>query len=327
MPKISAWLWLAGLLNFVCASPALAQCQTAPLALGTELVGALTSADCTVTPLRNAPGEHWTVSLAAGDFTAVTMRRQTILDPYLYVLDPTGTIVAENDGNAGSLISFGDARVTFTAGTTGDYTVVATTWFRLPFTDYGLYSIRAERVTTPLASELTSTVTGSQVVIRWTRATSPTPILEYVLEVGSGAGLKDIGVFSMGTASEVFASAGTGVYYVRLRARNATGVGAASPEIVVTVGAELSPPRSLTANVVGRRVTLTWFSPTTPGATYYELLVGTGPGLTDMGTFVVGLVTSVSVENVPPGAYYVRVRAGNARGPGDASSEVIVIVF
>ena len=328
MQRLLGSLALGVVLTLAQPTDALAQCQTTPLPLGTDQPGALDPSDCLVNPLRNSPGEYWTIAVTAGDFIAVSMRRQSMFDPYLYVLSPSGAIVAEDDDNDGIFPWFGDALATFTAATTGEYRIVATHWVRVPSTDYGTYTIRAERVTTPTAPEFTTVlVTGSQVDLRWSTSISPTAVLEYVLEVGSISGSANLGVFTLGTGTRVLASAAQGTYFVRVRARNATGFGAYSAERQIVVGPELSAPTFLTASVAGRRVTLSWFAPVTPGVEYYELVVGTAPGLSNFGTLVVGLNRSVSFDNVPVGAYYVRVRAGNIRGPGAQSNEVVVIVF
>lgn len=239
--------------------------------------------------------------------------------PYVLILDPSNRVVAT---------ATRDSQAVFTAAVSGDYRAAATTLFTLPTTDFGTYVIRAEKVITPTAAFFfPPTVLGSSVTLFWNPPHSPSPILEYLLEVGSAAGGQNLGVFPMGTVTRVVASAAPGAYFLRVRARNAFGLGVASEERSITVGPELSPPQSLTASVLGRRVTLNWVSPSTPGATYYELVVGSAPGLTDIGTLVLGLQATYAVDNAPPGRYYVRVRAGNARGPGAESNEVVVLVF
>jgi hypothetical protein len=87
-------------------------------------------------------------------------------------------------------------------------------------------------------------------------------------------------------------------------------------------------PARLAATVQGASVTLTWAEgPPVGQPLRYVLEVGSAPGLTDIFSGLdVGLHTSFGAGNVPPGIYYVRVRAGNYSGLGAASSEVVVRV-
>lgn len=87
-------------------------------------------------------------------------------------------------------------------------------------------------------------------------------------------------------------------------------------------------PVALTSVVNSSVVTLGWGAPVRPEAvTRYVLEVGSAPGLRDIFTgFDVGLQTSFSANGVPPGRYYVRVRAGNYAGLSAPSNEVVVQV-
>ncbi|MEZ5292394.1 MAG: fibronectin type III domain-containing protein [Vicinamibacterales bacterium] len=54
---------------------------------------------------------------------------------------------------------------------------------------------------------------------------------------------------------------------------------------------------------------------------------GTAPGRSDIvAALDVGLQTSLTASGVPPGTYYVRVRAGNYTGLSAPSNEVAVTV-
>ena len=89
-----------------------------------------------------------------------------------------------------------------------------------------------------------------------------------------------------------------------------------------------SAPGPLAATVQGANVSLLW-SPVAAAATTtrYVLEVGSAPGLNDIFSGLdVGLQTSFGASNVPPGTYYVRVRAGNYCGLGAPSNEVVVQV-
>ena len=90
------------------------------------------------------------------------------------------------------------------------------------------------------------------------------------------------------------------------------------------------PPLAVTglvATVSGATVGLSWTA-TTPAAsvTRYLLEAGTAPGLANIATFDTGLQTSFSASAVPPGTYYVRVRAANHAGVSAPSNEVVVQV-
>jgi hypothetical protein len=278
-------------------------------------------------PLGLPPRDIWTLQLNQNDYAVVTLRSQTLVQPALVVLRPSGVgFGGDEDPNPFLYLPFvrGQAQVAFRAPETGTHRVIVTS-FRPD--DLGPYSIRVDRVTTPIFSWSDVSVLGNQVSISWATPLSPTTIVNYELLVGSAPGREDLVRATVGTVTRVVGLAPPGLYYIRVRAHNAAGF-ADSPERAVVVGPHLSAPGELLLTaIIGRRVTLSWSPPATPGTAAYELVVGSARGRADVGTFNVGNVLTVAVDAVPPGTYYVRVRAVNAQGPGAPSNEVVVTVF
>lgn len=86
------------------------------------------------------------------------------------------------------------------------------------------------------------------------------------------------------------------------------------------------PPIGLTANVSGDTVALTWIQPS-GSPTTYVVEAGSGPGLANLANIATGSTTpAFATTAVPPGNYFVRVRARNAAGTSVPSNEVIVTV-
>jgi len=84
-------------------------------------------------------------------------------------------------------------------------------------------------------------------------------------------------------------------------------------------------PIGLDFTVLGGSVALRWNPPTTGGIpTGYRVEVGSDRGLSDLGIFNVGDVTSF-VATAPTGVFFVRVVALNAWGAGPPSNEVVVV--
>ncbi len=82
---------------------------------------------------------------------------------------------------------------------------------------------------------------------------------------------------------------------------------------------------TITTHVVsGRRVTVQWSS--VPGAIDYQVEAGTGTGLSNLGQRRVGATTTLSVDDVPSGTYYFRVRAVNEVGAGVAATDRVIVV-
>ena len=86
-----------------------------------------------------------------------------------------------------------------------------------------------------------------------------------------------------------------------------------------------STPGTLTSQVTGNAVSLSWGASFPPPSTYV-VEAGSAPGLTDRGTFSVGPVTSLAVPGVPTGNYFVRVRAANVIGSSAATADIVVSV-
>ena len=87
---------------------------------------------------------------------------------------------------------------------------------------------------TPTApGNLTASVNGRTVTLAWLAA--PGSVAGYTLEAGYSPGATNAVVVDVGTGTGLTATAPPGVYYVRVRARNACGPGPATNEVVVSV--------------------------------------------------------------------------------------------
>ncbi len=86
-----------------------------------------------------------------------------------------------------------------------------------------------------------------------------------------------------------------------------------------------SAPTSFGAVVSGFRVSFSWSAPTSGApATSYIIEAGVAPGTTAV-TFTTGS-TSLEIPGAPPGRFYVRVKAVNAYGTSQASTEFVLVI-
>jgi hypothetical protein len=171
---------------------------------------------------------------------------------------------------------------------------------------------------------LDASVSGRTVLLQWSAPISGPAPTGYRLEAGSSSGASDIAVFSSGPSLSVgVAGVPDGRYFVRVRGVVNGAVGPPSNEVEVVVACAPPAPTGLTQTVSGNSVSLSW-SPSA-GATGYVVEAGSSSGLANLATLPVG-TNGLAVADVPPGTYFVRVRARNACGLGAVSQEVIVNV-
>ena len=168
-------------------------------------------------------------------------------------------------------------------------------------------------------------VTGSIVAMTWAPPASGAAI-SYVLEAGSAPGLGDAAVTTVNSAALTVPGVPPGTYWVRVRGVNASGAGPATSDVAITVAPPALPPAptGLTATVVQRTVQL-WWTPPAGGASGYVLEAGYAPGLANAAVART-VAPGVLATGVPPGVYYVRVRAVTAAGAGPLSDEIVVTV-
>ncbi len=208
---------------------------------------------------------------------------------------------------------------------------------------FGGYAIRARHVTTTVPGSIRLETSGNSVSLTSYVHLSPAPVLEYAVEAGSAPYATDIGMVSLGARvgsyfTATFDGVPSGTYFVRVRARTASGWGPARNEQSVTT---TDGPERLYASVTGNTVRLGWFAPAFNSPFYndlkpvfpavanpsssFELLVGSSPGSTSLGIYNVGMLYGYVAE-VPPGTYYVRVRGRTPAGVTAPSNEVVVRV-
>jgi predicted phage tail protein len=171
---------------------------------------------------------------------------------------------------------------------------------------------------------LAPVVNGTSVTLAW--QPSPTAGVSYTIVAGSTSGASNLAQIPVGAATTLSAVAPAGRYFVRVRAVTPCGV-ADSNEIELLVGLPPLPgaPSTLTHQVAAGTVGLAWQS--AAGAVDgYAIEAGSQPGLSNLAVIRIGNVLSFSAAGVPPGTYFVRVRAFNATGLGAASNEVTVLV-
>ena len=165
-------------------------------------------------------------------------------------------------------------------------------------------------------------VTGTTVTATWTAVAGATG---YRAEAGFSPAAMLAG-YEVGNQTTFSLTAPQGVYYLRVLARNAQGLGAPSNVVGVTVTSPLTPPgppSNLQAAVAGNTVNFTATAPA--GATGLLLAAGLAPGQT-LAVLPVPLSGQVSVPGVAPGTYYARMHAVNAGGTSSPSNEVQVSV-
>lgn len=179
-------------------------------------------------------------------------------------------------------------------------------------------------------TNVTAFMSGGLLTLTWADPTTGGTPTGYVVEAGSASGAANIASVPVTSRSFTFEPVPNGYYFLRVRARNAAGVGPASVEQMIVVGGVASPPGPPTFNavsVVGASVTLYWSAPPQGAPTSYRIEAGSAPGLSNLAVANTGTpATSVSFGNVPSGTYYVRIRAVNAIGASIVSNERILFV-
>jgi glucose/arabinose dehydrogenase len=164
---------------------------------------------------------------------------------------------------------------------------------------------------------------GLNVVLSWNASPSAT---FYVLEAGSVSGAADILQASVGNVTSLATTGPPNIYFTRLRAANACGASAPSPEVRLTLSCTTSSPSNLRVIQAGSIVTFSWAA--APGATSYRAQIGSAPGLSNLVNVDIGAGTAVSasISGAPAGNYFVRIAANTPCGATGPSNEVIVTV-
>ena len=191
----------------------------------------------------------------------------------------------------------------------------------------GAVSIHAQ-AGTPLPPALVGSVAASVAGLEWTINSASPVATQFEIHAGSAPGLSNLAIVSVPANSRAFsAAAPAGTYYVRIFAVNASGRSAASNEVTLVIGgagacAVPGAPTDLVVIPFSGMVTLRWNAPLTGRApSGYSLLVGSSSGALNLGTFAVGLTTTMTAPS-PLGSYFIRVVATNACGSSAPSAEV-----
>ena len=130
-----------------------------------------------------------------------------------------------------------------------------------------------------------------------------------------------------GSTSTVFPSPVTDQACLSSPSKSTTHRGLLRRSVEVSSLALPGAPASLAASVNGRTVSLTWIPGPGEAPSSYLLEAGSSSGRSDLASTDTGSVTPALVAtDVPPGAYFVRVRARNTVGTTDPSNEILVVV-
>lgn len=165
---------------------------------------------------------------------------------------------------------------------------------------------------------------GDALSLTWTDPLGPTPS-GYLVEALATTGGAPIAAIPTVDRHFVFSGVPPGAYFLRVRARFATQVSSPSDEVAINIGdvpAAPGPPDRLKVTVTGSTVVFDWQAPAIGAATSYVLEAGSATGLTNLASFDTGnAATRLVVPGVPPGRYFVRLRARSAQGLGRAGFE------
>lgn len=200
---------------------------------------------------------------------------------------------------------------------------------RTPHALQGLAVFPLEGARAP--SGLRARPNGPATEFTWDPPFSP-PAGGYVLEAGLSSG-QTLAALPLGHITRVAAIVPAGAFYVRVRTAGAVGgIEERSNEILVRGGCPAAPPpptgfRAVLSGAGRDRATFAWDAPDAFVASY-TLVVGSAPGLADIGTLPFdGATTGFTYASaIPPGTYHLRLQAANACGESAYTSSLRVTV-
>jgi predicted phage tail protein len=164
--------------------------------------------------------------------------------------------------------------------------------------------------------DLSATVNGTTVTLGWSAPVGGGPPSSYMVEAAFVPGGFPIASLPVSGTSLTVPNVPNGIYFVRVRAVNSSGMSAPSNEVRVAVsgGCPAPPlPPDFTLKAIAFQGTLNWGSGGGCAPTSYTVVVGSGPGGSDIVQANLGGLLAVSAA-APPGVYYVRVIGTNAFG-------------
>jgi len=179
---------------------------------------------------------------------------------------------------------------------------------------------------------LQASVSGATVSLSWTPPSTGGAATGYTLIARTSPGGPVLVAMPLGNVITFSVAAPNGTFVLSVAASNASGTGAESSSVTVTVPQAVAAPGApggLAVNVAGTGASFTWSAPASGGApAAYTLVAGVTPG------FVAPIAslplpaapTSAAVGGIPPGTYYVRILASNAGGVSPASNEVSLTI-
>ncbi len=228
-----------------------------------------------------------------------------------------------------ALDTFTYANQHLTAGRTYSYRVLAGSWTQ----GQGPFQYVDITVGAPAAGTLSApTVSNASVVLSWTASTRVfgNAITGFRVERRIGTTEPWSLVTTTDSTTTTYTddtAAGNTAYYYRIRALNSVGVGDATRQQAVTVGAgRPSAPTGLGATASGSAaIDLAWTAPDNGGAaiTGYTLQRKSGEGsYANVSASIGAGDTAYSDSGLTPGTEYTyRIRAANSHGSGGWSSE------
>lgn len=270
--------------------------------------------------LSALPNQTGTAGVAIGPLGLVVSDPET--PPEALALSATSSNPAVVPLSAISLSGTGANRLVTVQthpGATGTSTIALTV------SDGSATSFSTFSVTTTHAAPLglVADSDGSLVTFAWQLPSSGGPVTTHRLEIGSTPGSSGITIDTGPGTSFSAATLAPGVWFATVRALGSGVSGPPSNQVAFTLTGTPSRPRNLSVFVDQNAVSFAWNPPAAGAVTGYQIEAGSAPGLANLAVLPLGTATSLNVT-APNGSYYVRLRAGNARGLSSPSNEVFL---
>lgn len=176
-----------------------------------------------------------------------------------------------------------------------------------------------------------ASVLGNTVTFSWTPPVVGAPATGYALLARTATGGPVTAAVPVGNVTSFTTTAADGVYVVAVVAVNAAGAGPESNALTLTLPGGLGrpdPPTNLQMTIAGSSATFRWSPPQAGGPVeQYVFIAGDVPGfwVPAVSIDLPPTQTTLTVPNIPPGTYYVRVYARNRFGPSAYSSNEVVV--